>query len=246
MRNAHQETNPLRLNYLEGWLCENVTMHPCNDIISAGKCRMMESFDRKKHWEQVYEGKSPLEVSWFQAEPSQSLRLIQNTGIAKADHIVDVGGGASVLVDRLQGCGFENLTVLDISSGAIEHAKRRLGEAADNVEWHEADITVFDPPHSYALWHDRAVFHFLTQQSDREKYVEVMKHAVPTNSHIILATFSIGGPEKCSGLDIVQYDASKLLNVLGDEFRIVEVVDEVHMTPGNREQNFSYFRLERL
>ncbi len=206
----------------------------------------MESFDRKKHWEQVYEGKSPLEVSWFQAEPSQSLRLIQDTGIAKADHIVDVGGGASVLVDRLQGHGYENLAVLDISSGAIEHARRRLGEAAQKIEWHEADITAFDPPHSFALWHDRAVFHFLTQQSDRAKYVEVMKRAVPTSGHIILATFSIGGPEKCSGLDIVQYNAPKLLKVLGDEFKIVEEVSEVHMTPGNKEQNFSYFRLVRL
>jgi len=207
---------------------------------------MMESFDRKKHWEQVYEGKSPAEVSWFQAEPSHSLRLIQNTGITKSDCIIDVGGGASVLVDRLQEHGYENLAVLDISSAAIEHARRRLGEAAQKIEWHEADITAFDPPHSFALWHDRAVFHFLTQQSDREKYVKVMKRAVPTNSHISLATFSIGGPEKCSGLDIVQYDASKLLSVLGDEFKIVEQVDEVHMTPENREQNFSYFRLERL
>jgi SAM-dependent methyltransferase len=207
---------------------------------------MMETFDRKKHWEQVYEGKSPLEVSWFQAEPSHSLRLIQNTGIPKADYIIDVGGGASVLVDRLQRRGYDNLAVLDISSGAIEHAKRRLGEAAEKIEWHEADITAFYPQHSYALWHDRAVFHFLTQQKDREKYVKAMKRTVPANSHIILATFSIGGPEKCSGLDIVQYDTPKLLDVLGDEFKIVEEVGEVHMTPENREQNFSYFRLVRL
>jgi SAM-dependent methyltransferase len=221
-------------------------MAPCNDIISAGKYRMKELFDRKKHWEQVYEGKSPSEVSWFQAESYHSLRLIQNTGITKADYIIDVGGGASVLVDRLQGRGYDNLAVLDISSGAIEHAKQRLGEPADKIEWHEADITEFYPPHSYALWHDRAVFHFLTQQSDRDNYVKVMKCAVPISSHIILATFSMGGPEKCSGLDIVQYDAPKLLNVLGDEFKIVEEVSEVHMTPENREQNFSYFRLVRL
>lgn len=206
----------------------------------------MESFDRKKHWEQVYKGKSPLEVSWFQAEPLQSLRLVQNTGITKADHIIDVGGGASVLVDRLQARGYENLVVLDISSGAIEHARRRLGSAAQKIEWYKADITAFDPPHSFALWHDRAVFHFLTQQSDREKYVKVMKRAVPANGHIILATFSIGGPKKCSGLDIVQYDAPKLLEVLGDEFTIIEEVKEIHMTPGNTEQEFSYFRLVRL
>jgi SAM-dependent methyltransferase len=206
---------------------------------------MKESFDRKKHWEQVYEGKSPLEVSWFQAEPLQSLRLIQNIGIEKADYIIDVGGGASVLVDRLQKRGYENLAVLDISSAAIEHARRRLREPSDKVEWHEADITAFNPPHSYTLWHDRAVFHFLTEQSDREKYAEVMKRAVPVSGHLILATFSIGGPEKCSGLDIVQYDSPKLLNVLGSEFKVVEEVSEVHMTPQNREQNFSYFRLVR-
>ena len=207
---------------------------------------MVESSYRKKHWEQVYEGKSPLEVSWFQVEPFHSLRLIQNTGITKADYIIDVGGGASVLVDRLQGHGYNNLAVLDISSSAIGHAKKRLGKLAEKIEWHEADITVFDPPHSYSLWHDRAVFHFLTQKSDREKYVEVMKRAVPANSHIILATFSIGGPEKCSGLDIVQYDAPKLIGVLGDEFKLVEEVKETHMTPENREQKFSYFRLVRL
>jgi SAM-dependent methyltransferase len=207
---------------------------------------MKRLFDRKKHWEQVYEGKSPSEVSWFQAETFRSLQFIQNTGITKADCIIDVGGGASVLVDRLQRRGYDNLTVLDISSSAIEHAKQRLGELADTIEWHEADITTFDPPHSYALWHDRAVFHFLTEKSDREKYVKVMKCAVPIGSHIILATFSIGGPENCSGLDIVQYDAPKLLNVLGDEFKIVEELSEVHMTPDNREQNFSYFRLVRL
>jgi SAM-dependent methyltransferase len=207
---------------------------------------MMESFDRKNHWEHVYEGKSSLEVSWFQAEPFHSLHLIQNTGIKKADFVIDVGGGASVLVDRLQECGYDNLAVLDISSSALEHAKQRLGEPAAKIEWHGVDITAFDPPHSYALWHDRAVFHFLTQKSDRDKYVEIMKRAVHANGHIILATFAIGGPEKCSGLDVVQYDSPKLLNVLGDEFELVEEVEEIHITPANREQKFSYFRLVRL
>jgi len=206
---------------------------------------MMESFDNKRHWEQVYKGKSPMEVSWFQAEPLHSLRLIQSTGITKAGNIIDVGGGASVLVDRLQGRGYKNLTVLDISSAAIAHTRQRLGAAAQKIAWHEADVIEFDPPHSFELWHDRAVFHFLTQQIDREKYVKVLNRSVPANGHVILATFSIGGPEKCSGLDIVQYDEAKLLEALGEEFKFVEAVDEVHMTPENKAQNFSYFRLVR-
>jgi len=207
---------------------------------------MEKTFDRKKHWEQVYKGKSPLEVSWFQLQPTHSLRFIQSTGITKQDFIIDVGGGASVLVDRLLDDGYENLAVLDISSSALEHAKQRLGERAEKVKWYEADITSFNPPNAYSLWHDRAVFHFLTQKSDREKYIKTLKKAVPRHGHIILAAFSIGGPKKCSGLDIVQYDAGKLLNVLGDEFVLVEEIEESHMTPANNEQKFSYFRLVRL
>jgi len=187
-----------------------------------------------------------LEVSWFQLQPAHSLRFIQSTGIAKDDYIIDVGGGASVLVDRLLDAGYNNLAVLDISSGALEHAKKRLGERAEKVKWYEADITSFNPPNAYSLWHDRAVFHFLTQKSDQEKYVKTLKNTVRSNGHIILAAFSIGGPEKCSGLDIVQYDAGKLLDVLGGEFDLVEEVEETHMTPANNEQKFSYFRLVRL
>ncbi len=206
----------------------------------------MKTFDRKEHWDNIYEGKSPLEVSWFQAEPVQSLRLIQNTGIEKSDTIIDVGGGASVLVDHLLEQGYANLAVLDISSSALEHVKQRLGERANAIEWHEADITVFDPPHSYSLWHDRAVFHFLTEKKDREKYRQTLKRAVRPGGQIILAAFAIGGPEKCSGLDIVQYDAPKLLDVLGEGFELVEEGEEIHLTPASKEQKFSYFRLLRL
>ncbi len=207
---------------------------------------MSEVFDRKQHWEQVYAGKSPLEVSWFQVKPEISLKLIQNTGIAKDGFIIDVGGGASVLVDNLLRQGHENLAVLDISAGALAAARERLGERAGDVEWFEADVTRFSPPHAYALWHDRAVFHFLTEQADREKYLRSLEKTLPRGGHIIIAAFAIGGPEKCSGLDIVQYDAPGLLDVLGEGFALVEEMQETHVTPAGGAQEFSYFRLVRL
>ncbi len=205
----------------------------------------MKAFDKKKHWNKVYQGKSPVEVSWFQIEPAHSLDLIKNAGIGKNEYIIDVGGGASVLAERLLAGGYSNLAVLDLSSGALEHARQRLGGKAQAIEWHEADITEFEPPHSYALWHDRAVFHFLTHRADRKKYVETIKKAIAPHGHIIIATFAMGGPEKCSGLDIVQYDAPKLLDVLGDGFKLMEEAEEMHKTPANMPQKFSYFRLIR-
>ncbi len=217
--------------------------------IKCGGCKgtsSLENFDKKKHWNKVYQGKSPVEVSWFQIEPVHSLELIKNAGIGENGYIIDVGGGASVLAERLLDEGYNNLAVLDLSAGALEHARQRLGEQARAIEWHEADITQFNPPHAYALWHDRAVFHFLTSRPDREKYISTLKSAIPPHGHIIMATFAIGGPEKCSGLDIVQYDAAKLLDVLGDEFELVEEAEEIHKTPANAEQKFSYFRLVRL
>ncbi len=203
------------------------------------------TFDRKRHWDKVYEGKSPLEVSWFQAEPVRSLALIQNSGIGKDGFVIDVGGGASVLVDALLAAGYAKVAVLDISAGALAAARGRLGERAAQVEWLEADITAFKPPHSYTLWHDRAVFHFLTEKADREKYVQALKKAVPSGGHIVIAAFAIGGPKKCSGLDIVQYDASKLLHELGEGFALAEETQELHVTPTGGKQQFSYFRLLR-
>lgn len=202
--------------------------------------------ERRTHWEQVYEKKPPSTVSWFQPEPTLSLQLIENSGVARTDAIIDVGGGASTLVDCLQARGYENLSVLDIAAGALELAKERLGDAAEKVRWHASDVTSFVPPQTYDLWHDRAVFHFLTNPSDREKYVDVLKRAVPKGGHVIIATFAIGGPKKCSGLDVEQYDAPKLLETLGAEFRLLEEACETHITPAKAKQTFSYFRLMRL
>jgi len=199
--------------------------------------------ERKEHWERVYAEKSPSEVSWYQLQPELSLRLIQNCKLEKNEAVIDVGGGASVLVDHLYQAGWEKLSVLDISSRSMEHAKNRLGEKAQHIDWIVADITEFKSSHTYSLWHDRAVFHFLTAPLDRKKYVDVLNRSLKSGGFLILAAFSIGGPVKCSGLDIIQYDSQKLLGELGDTFELVEQAEEIHLTAANKEQQFCYFRL---
>jgi SAM-dependent methyltransferase len=201
--------------------------------------------DRKAHWEQVYANKSPLEVSWYQKEPVLSLRLIRETGVPKDGAIIDVGGGASVLVDYLLDQGYSRVAVLDLSGAALSEARRRLGKRAESVEWYEADVTEFVPPQSYDLWHDRAVFHFLTEPDDRRRYVGVLKRALSSTGQVIIGAFGIGGPSRCSGLDIVQYDAATLCAALGPDFQLVAQADELHVTPAGKEQKFSWFRLAR-
>lgn len=206
----------------------------------------MVGVEKKTHWEEVYRTKSPTEVSWFQRQPAVSVELIEACGIGRDDPVIDVGGGASRLVDQLLVRGFRRLAVLDISGTAIVHAKERLGKNADSVEWYETDITGFVPPHPFALWHDRAVFHFLTAEADRRRYVEALRKATTPMGHVIIATFAIGGPEKCSGLDIVQYDAPSMCAELGNGFELVEERDELHITPADKEQKFAYFRFRRV
>ena len=198
------------------------------------------SFDRKSHWENIYTSKTPGEVSWYQLEPVVSLKLIASTGISRAGKIIDVGGGASVLVDKLLDQGFENLTVLDVSSKALDYAKKRLGKRAEAVKWIEADITEAEFSEKYDLWHDRAVFHFLTNEDDRKKYVQNMKKAMNPGGHVIIAAFSIDGPLKCSGLDVERYSPEKMNSELGESFELVKSIDELHMTPGGKEQKFTY------
>lgn len=200
---------------------------------------------KKEHWEQVYHKRSPLEVSWYQAEPKLSLELIATTGLSPDAAIIDVGGGASTLVDALLQRQYQKLAVLDISGTALAHARARLGDQADSVEWFEADITRFKPPHAFDLWHDRAVFHFLTEADDRRHYVTSLKNTLNPGGHLIIATFAIGGPTQCSGLDIVQYDAGKLLEELGTDFQLIEERSETHKTPAAAEQKFTYFRLRK-
>ena len=201
--------------------------------------------DRKAHWEKVYGKNSPKKVSWYQKEPVLSLDLIHRTQLARDAPIIDVGGGASTLVDLLCDEAFTHVGVLDLSARALTHAKDRLGDKADGIEWYEADITEFVPPHRFMLWHDRAAFHFLTCKSDRKRYVRVLRQALEPGGHLIIMTFAIDGPAKCSGLDIVRYDAEKLIEVLGPGFDLVETGNEVHMTPTGNQQKFAYFRFLR-
>ena len=203
-------------------------------------------FERKKHWGDVYQEKSPSEVSWYQKEPKLSLELIRCTNVASNEAIIDVGGGTSVLVDHLGKGGYTNLTVLDISENAIARAKKRLGDSAKSIEWIVSDITQFDAIQKFSLWHDRALFHFLTDPSDREIYVKALKNAIKPEGHLIIATFAIGGPEKCSGLEIVQYDSEKMIAELGDNFQLIEERKEVHITPANKEQKFVFFRFRKV
>lgn len=198
-------------------------------------------FDKKAHWQNIYQDKPALEVSWYQQLPKLSLELINRSRLHKNDAIIDVGGGASVLVDYLLKEGYSAMSVLDISENALASAKKRLAADAGKVDWYEQDITEFKPSHPFSLWHDRAVFHFLTDKSDRAKYVKVLKQALKPGGHLIIAAFAVGGPQRCSGLDIVQYDEAKLMKELGKGFELREVSSETHITPTNQAQKFQYF-----
>lgn len=201
--------------------------------------------ERKTHWENVYRNNSPVRLSWHQQEPTLSLQLIRDTGTPLDAPIIDVGGGASLLVDKLCDEGYSNVGVLDVSAQALGYARDRLAEKSEEVEWYEADVTEFKPPHSYSLWHDRAVFHFLTTREDRKKYRNVLLQALEPNGQVIIMAFAIGGPKKCSGLEIVQYDAEKIALELGSGFKVRESGHNTHITPDGNQQAFAYFHLKR-
>jgi len=205
-------------------------------------------FDRKEHWDQVYSGKKSTEVSWYQQHPQRSLDLIKATNADLSASIIDIGGGASTLVDCLLDAGYQNLTVLDISPAAIEQAKSRLAadERAARVSWLVQDITELSPDRSFDVWHDRAVFHFLTDADDRTSYVRIMSSVLQPGAQAIIATFDLDGPEKCSGLDVVRYSPESMAAVLGDAFQLLESSTEEHVTPGGSSQNFVYCRFVRL
>ncbi|HXX76390.1 MAG TPA: class I SAM-dependent methyltransferase [Nitrospiraceae bacterium] len=200
--------------------------------------------NRQQHWNQVYETKGPLDVSWYQRRPDVSLALITAAGLSKDAGIIDVGGGASVLVECLLDAGFTGIAVLDVSAVALSHSRARLGARASKVEWFEADVTTFKPPHRFGLWHDRAVFHFLIAQDDRRAYVTTLRRTLQPGGTVIIATFALEGPPKCSGLDVQRYDESSILSELGPEFRLQEVRRETHVTPWESELRFVYFRFQ--
>ncbi len=201
--------------------------------------------NRREHWDRVYRTRTPESVSWYQRRPDVSLALIAASGIEKNAGLIDVGGGASALVDHLLDLGYSNLAVLDVSGAALGASRLRLGARAAVIEWFEADATTFEPPHRFALWHDRAAFHFLTSAADRSGYVATLRKTLKPGGTVIIATFAPDGPPKCSGLDVVRYDERSIAAELGVEFELREVRRETHVTPGKTEQQFSYFRFER-
>lgn len=195
----------------------------------------------KSHWEQVYATKTPTQVSWYQVHAQTSLELIQRTGISRTSPMIDVGGGASTLVDDLIDGGFQAITVLDISRAALQFAQQRLGVRGARVTWIEADITQVDlPPKAYEVWHDRAVFHFLTQPDDRRRYINAVRHSVRPGGHVIVATFALEGPERCSGLDVMRYSPERLHGEFGEDFELLTSMPETHHTPFGTEQRFIY------
>jgi 2-polyprenyl-3-methyl-5-hydroxy-6-metoxy-1,4-benzoquinol methylase len=197
--------------------------------------------DKKQHWEQVYTTKTSDNVSWFQRRADQSLDLIHNTGLGKDAAIIDIGGGASKLVDNLLEEGYTDLTVLDLSSAALDVVKQRLGHSAESVQWIAGDITKVElPVNRFDIWHDRAVFHFLTDPADRQAYVEQAMSAVRPNGHVIIATFSEDGPEKCSGLPVIRYKPETLHAEFGENFLLVSHEKEAHGTPFGTVQQFVY------
>jgi 2-polyprenyl-3-methyl-5-hydroxy-6-metoxy-1,4-benzoquinol methylase len=197
--------------------------------------------DTKSHWEKVYRTKQPNEVSWYRPHLEISLQLIDNAAPNRIAQIIDVGGGESTLVDDLLARGYRNLSVLDISLIALDVAKRRLGSSAVAVNWLCGDVTTITfPRHQYDIWHDRAVFHFMTHAEDRAAYVRQVAHAVKPGGHVIVATFGPEGPTKCSGLEVVRYGPESLHGEFGAGFRLVKHLTELHRTPAGSIQQFTY------
>jgi 2-polyprenyl-3-methyl-5-hydroxy-6-metoxy-1,4-benzoquinol methylase len=198
--------------------------------------------NRKDHWERVYQKHAPTVVGWYQACPERSLELIHNTGAGIDSSIIDVGGGTSMLSEHLLDQGYKKLAVLDISGNSIEKAKSQLGEKSSEINWIEADITKYSFREQYDIWHDRAVFHFLTKAEDRKGYINSLNQALKLNGHLIIATFGLDAPPKCSGLSVVRYSPETLQNEMGDNFILAEALVEDHVTPSGVKQNFIFCR----
>lgn len=205
----------------------------------------MSASERQSHWQNVYLGKSEAQVSWTQADPQPSLGLIEKFARDRAASIVDIGGGASRLVDALVARGFTAVTVLDLSEAALQSAQARLGEHAASVRWIAADATAWQPPDTFDIWHDRAAFHFLVEPMDRAAYIDRLHAGVKHGGHAIIATFAPDGPEKCSGLPVQRYDSESLSRTIGAAFDLVEHLSHRHLTPWGAEQSFQFSVLRR-
>jgi SAM-dependent methyltransferase len=206
----------------------------------------MEGENRQAHWDNVYATKRENEVSWFQESPAPSLALIAEIGATPTSGIIDVGGGASRLVDQLIERGFHDVTVLDVSAAALETAKARLRERASDAHWLVADVTTWEPSRTYDVWHDRAAFHFLTGERDRDAYVAHLRQVLKIGGHAIIATFALDGPEKCSGLPVERYDAARLARTLGSGFKLLRSQRNDHATPWGSHQLFQFSVFQRV
>jgi SAM-dependent methyltransferase len=200
--------------------------------------REMPTGKSASHWQRIYQTRSAGKVSWYQSFPQRSLELIKAAGLAPSDPILDVGGGDSPLVDHLIAGGHTDVTVLDIAPAALQHAQARLGTAAARVKWIVCDVTDFEPERCYALWHDRAVFHFFVTASDRTRYLSVLARALARGGHLILATFGPQGPDRCSGLPVQRYSEDDLSSMLGPDFQLRHYEFHDHITPLGLPQQF--------
>jgi SAM-dependent methyltransferase len=201
--------------------------------------------NRREHWEKVYSRKTATELTWFQEKPEVSLSLIRGAELPLDAPILDVGGGASRFSSFLLQDGHSDVSVLDVSGSALEIARTELGDRAGEVEWIEEDLLKFDPPRRWRLWHDRAAFHFLTSRDDQEAYRQVLVRGLEPGGHLIIVTFAIDGPTRCSGLDCVQYSPESLGAFLGPEFALLRSVNEAHPTPSGGSQDFVYSWFQR-
>ncbi|MDZ7661134.1 class I SAM-dependent methyltransferase [Thiohalophilus sp.] len=198
------------------------------------------SISRRQHWEQVYRNKETREVSWYQPRPEVSLELIRRAGCGRNAPLIDIGGGASTLVDWLLEADYTDLSVLDIAEPALLAAQQRLGRQAVKVAWIQADITEYAPQRKYRIWHDRAVFHFLTGEADRQAYIAALREGLQVGGHLVIGAFTLDGPPMCSGLPVRRYSAGLLNQTLGEEFELLGSREEKHTTPAGKTQAFCF------
>lgn len=206
----------------------------------------MENFDRKQHWENIYQTKELKDVSWFEPSPATSLDFFNHFNLPKTAKIIDIGGGDSFLVDHLLDLGYKDVTVLDLSKTAIERAQQRLGERATNVKWIVADASAFKPTEKYDFWHDRAAFHFLTEEKEISNYLETARQYLEPSGILVMGTFSEQGPKKCSGIEIKQYSETSMTTRLKNYFEKIKCITVDHKTPFDTIQNFVFCSFRKL
>lgn len=206
----------------------------------------MENFDRKEHWDNIYRTKELKDLSWFQTTPETSLDFFKQNKVPKTAKVIDVGGGDSYLVDNLLDLGYKDITVLDISSAAIDRAKIRLGKKGVQIKWIVADAATFEPTEKYEFWHDRAAFHFLTDEKEITSYLETAQKSLNPSGLLVIGTFSENGPKKCSGIEIKQYSESTMIERLKMFFEKIKCISIDHNTPFGKKQNFVFCSFRKI